>query len=73
MQKDRSDLRATIYYLSIISQLGLTVAVCIVGGLLAGMWIGDWLGGRKIGALVGLLFGLVTGGWTGYRMITRFL
>ena len=73
MQKDRSDLRSTIYYLSIVSQLGLTVVVCIGGGLLAGMWIGDLLGGRRIGALVGLLFGLAAGGWTGYRMLVRFL
>ncbi|MBL0713623.1 MAG: AtpZ/AtpI family protein [Desulfosarcina sp.] len=59
--------------ISIVMQLGLTMAGCIVCCFLAGRWLDQWLGSRGI-LTVGLtLFGVVGGAVVAYRQIMEVL
>jgi len=69
MREDFSFLRV----LGLIGTLGLSVALCVVGGVYGGMWLDGKLGTRGVMLLVGLFFGLGCGALVAYRMIVRSL
>jgi ATP synthase protein I len=60
-------------YFALFSEIGLTLLVTVLAGVLVGYWIDQQLGTLPIFVLVGLLIGLTTGAVAMYRMISRFL
>jgi len=54
MRLDPKTLRA----MSLVSGLGFSIAVCLIGGILAGHWADDQLHTRPLFLMVGILFGL---------------
>jgi len=55
--------------LSIIMQLGLTMAGCIIFCLFAGLYLDRFLGTRGIFTTIFIIFGVIGGGVTVYRQI----
>lgn len=55
--------------LSIIMQLGLTMAGCIIFCLFAGLYLDRFLGTRGIFTTIFIILGVVGGGVTVYRQI----
>lgn len=61
--------RAWAQNLSIVMQLGLTMAGCILFCLWVGLTIDKWLGTKGIFVTIFILLGIVGGGVTVYRQI----
>jgi hypothetical protein len=59
--------------LSIVLQLGLTMAGCIVCCFFAGRYLDRWLGTRGVLTVLLTLFGVVGGGVVSYRQISEIL
>jgi len=57
--------------LALVGQLGLVVAVCIVGGVLVGGYADRMLGGRGLVLVGGIVLGLAAGVYGAYRIISR--
>jgi hypothetical protein len=55
--------------ISIVMQLGLTMAGCIVACFLAGRWLDEWLGIRGVFTVGLTIFGVVGGAVVAYRQI----
>lgn len=55
--------------LSIVLQIGLTMAGCIIACFFAGRYLDSWLGSRGILTVVLTLFGIIGGGVVSYRQI----
>jgi len=68
-----SDFRSTFYCLSIVSQLGFTIATCVLGGVVVGAWLGEKAHNRTAGVLLGVLAGLATGFWSAYKLLKKVL
>ena len=60
-------------YLALFSEIGITLLVTTLLGVLGGYWIDQRLGTLPIFVLVGLLLGMAAGALAVYRFITRFL
>ena len=60
-------------YFALFSEIGLTLLVTVLAGVLVGYWVDQQLGTLPIFVLVGLLIGLTAGAFAMYRMISRFL
>jgi len=69
MREDFSFIRV----LGLVGSLGLSVALCVVGGVYGGMWLDKKLGTGGVMLVVGLFFGLGCGALVAYRMIARSL
>ncbi|MCX7704217.1 MAG: AtpZ/AtpI family protein [Planctomycetota bacterium] len=59
--------------LGLLSTLGITVAVSVVGGVLGGVWLDSKFRTKPVLMLAGLAVGLVAGCWACYKMIMRSL
>jgi hypothetical protein len=59
--------------LVLVGQLGLVMALCIVGGVLTGVFATRWLGGGGILVALGALLGIVGGGLGAYQLLAREL
>jgi len=57
--------------LAMVGQLGLVMAVCVVGGVLAGVYVDRAVGGRGLVLVGGILLGLAAGGYGAYRVVSR--
>ncbi len=57
-------------YLSLITQLALTMIICILGFFFFGLWLGDRLGLQIPFMVVGLITGIGCGFYFSYRQIT---
>jgi len=55
--------------LSIVLQIGLTMAGCIVASFLAGRYLDRWFGSGGILTVLLTLFGIIGGGVVSYRQI----
>ena len=55
--------------LSIVMQLGLTMAGCIFFSFFLGRYLDQWLGSSGVATLLGILFGIIGGGVVCYRQI----
>ena len=55
MKMDRGTLRA----LALASQIGFSIAACVVVGVLGGLWVDDRLGTRPIFLLLGIILALL--------------
>lgn len=55
--------------LSIVMQLGLTMAGCIFFCFFSGRYLDQWLGTRGIMTTLGTVFGIIGGGVVCYRQI----
>lgn len=62
-----------LVYLALFSQIGITLLVTTLLGVLAGYWLDGQLGTLPIFAILGFLAGAGTGAWADYRLISRFL
>ena len=60
-------------YIALFSEIGVTLTVLILAGVLGGYWVDNRLGTVPIFALTGFFVGLAGGGMAVYRLITRFL
>ncbi len=60
-------------YFALFSEIGITLLVTVLAGVLGGYWIDQQLGTLPIFVLVGLFIGLTAGAVAMYRMINRFL
>jgi len=61
--------RAWTENLSVVMQIGLTMAGCICFCFFVGLYLDRWLGTRGILTVVFILFGIVGGGNVVYRQI----
>ncbi|MGE0084812.1 MAG: AtpZ/AtpI family protein [Desulfococcaceae bacterium] len=59
--------------MTIVMQLGLTMAGCIVFCFVVGRYIDTWLGVRGIFVTLFILFGVVGGGVVVYRQINEII
>ena len=59
--------------LSILMQIGLTMAGCIVFCLFIGLYLDRWLGVKGIFVTIFTLLGVIGGGVTVYRQINEIL
>jgi hypothetical protein len=59
--------------LSIVLQVGLTMAGCILCCFLAGRYLDRWLGGNGVLTVMLTLFGIIGGGVVSYRQIMEIL
>ena len=68
-----ADRRELARLLGLVSELGLTVVISLLAGVLAGYYADRWLGtGGPLTAL-GAVAGLAGGLWRCYRRISSFL
>jgi F0F1-type ATP synthase assembly protein I len=65
--------RAWAENLSIVMQIGLTMAGCIVLCFFVGLYLDKWLGTRGIFVTIFILLGIVGGAVTVYRQISETL
>ncbi|MEW5910494.1 MAG: AtpZ/AtpI family protein [Thermodesulfobacteriota bacterium] len=61
--------RAWLENLSIVMQIGLTMAGCILFCFFLGRYIDKWVGTRGVFVTVFIIFGIVGGAGTTYRQI----
>lgn len=60
-------------YLALFSEIGITLLVTTLIGVLAGYWLDRQLATLPIFLVVGMLLGFGGGGYAVYRLINRFL
>lgn len=60
-------------YLALFSEIGVTLMVTTLVGVLAGYWLDQKLATLPIFVVVGMLLGFGGGGYGVYRLINRFL
>ena len=65
--------RAWTESLSIVMQIGLTMAGCIVFCFFIGLYLDKWLGTRGIFVTIFIILGIVGGAVTVYRQILKTL
>jgi F0F1-type ATP synthase assembly protein I len=65
--------RAWAESLSIVMQIGLTMAGCIVFCFFIGLYLDKWLGTRGIFVTIFIILGIVGGAVTVYRQISETL
>jgi F0F1-type ATP synthase assembly protein I len=73
MRFDYKKHRGWIENVSILMQIGLTMAGCILFCLLIGFYLDRWLGTRGIFVTVFTLLGVIGGAVTVYRQIREIL
>ncbi len=65
--------RNILYSLSLITQVGLVIAVAIIIGLLLGRWLDGLLGLRVGFTLLGIIFGVGAGLFSAFRLLQSAL
>lgn len=60
-------------YLALFSEIGISLLVTTLVGVLTGYWVDTQLGSLPIFVLVGFLIGAGSGTVLIYRLVTRFL
>ena len=65
--------RAWAENLSIVMQIGLTMAGCIVFCFFVGLYLDKWLGTRGVFVTIFIILGIVGGAVTVYRQILQTL
>jgi ATP synthase protein I len=60
-------------YAALFSEIGISLLVTTLVGVLAGYWIDQKLGTVPIFAIIGFLVGAGAGSLMIYRLVTRFL
>ena len=65
--------RAWTESLSIVMQIGLTMAGCILFCFFIGLYLDRWLGTKGIFVTIFIILGIVGGGVTVYRQILKTL
>lgn len=73
MRFDYKKHRGWVENVSILMQIGLTMAGCILFCLLIGFYLDRWLGTRGIFVTVFTLLGVIGGAVTVYRQIREIL
>jgi ATP synthase protein I len=73
MQFDYKKHRGLIENLSILMQIGLTMAGCIVFCFFVGFYLDRWIGTKGIFVALFTLLGVIGGGVTVYRQIREIL
>ena len=59
--------------MSIVSQLGLTMAGCILFCLYIGHLLDKWIGTKPLFTTIFIILGIIGGGVTAYRQIEKVL
>ena len=65
--------RAWVENLTIVTQLGLTMAGCIAFCFFIGLYLDRWLGTRGIFTAIFIILGVIGGGVTVYRQILEII
>ena len=65
--------RAWVENLSIVMQIGLTMAGCIVFCFFVGLYLDKWLGTKGIFVTIFIVLGVIGGGVTVYRQIMEII
>ncbi|UCE54720.1 MAG: AtpZ/AtpI family protein [Desulfobacterales bacterium] len=65
--------RAWVENLSIVMQIGLTMAGCIVFCFFIGLYLDKWLGTKGIFVTIFTILGVIGGGVTVYRQIMEII
>lgn len=61
--------KAWVENIALVTQLGLTMAGCILFCFAIGYYLDKWLGTKGLFIVVFLLLGIAGGGYTAYRQI----
>jgi len=67
--KLRSGEKNTLEDFALVSQLGFTMAGCIIFCFTVGYWLDAWLNAHGFLIAIGIILGVVGGGWTVFRQI----
>ena len=59
--------------LTIVMQLGLTMAGCILFCFFVGFYLDKWLGIRGLFTTIFIILGIIGGGYTTYRQIMEIM
>ena len=54
-----------------VTSLAMTLAICVIVGLVGGRWIGKKLGSQDVGTLAGVAFGVTAAGYELRRVVRR--
>jgi len=65
--------RAWADNLAIVTQIGLTMAGCIVFCFFIGLYLDKWIGTRGVFVTIFILLGVIGGGVTVYRQISKVI
>lgn len=65
--------RAWVENLSIVMQIGLTMAGCIVFCFFVGLYLDKWIGTKGIFVTIFTILGVIGGGVTVYRQIMEII
>lgn len=57
--------------LAMVSQIGITMIVCVFAGVWIGNWLDDKLGTSGICLIIGIFFGIICGFMNIYKLLTR--
>jgi F0F1-type ATP synthase assembly protein I len=60
-------------YLALFSQIGITLLVTTLVGVLGGYWLDGQIGTKPVLAILGFFAGAGLGAWADYRLVSRFL
>jgi hypothetical protein len=60
-------------YLALFSEIGITLLVTTLIGVLGGHWLDGQLGTNPVFAILGFFAGAGLGTWADYRLVSRFL
>ncbi len=63
------DYKNTLNLLTLVTQLGLTMAGSIVFCFAVGFYLDKWIGTKGIFLTIFIILGVLGGGWTVYRQI----
>jgi ATP synthase protein I len=59
--------------LAIVTQVGVSMVVCILGGLALGLWLDSALNTKPLFTLVFILIGVAAGTYSVYRIVMQIL
>jgi len=71
--EDRGPKGNVLVALSLVTELGLAVAIPIVLGVVVGNYVDKHLGTRGLAIVAGVLFGVASGGYNAYRLIAKVM
>ncbi|HHU60960.1 MAG TPA: AtpZ/AtpI family protein [Natronincola sp.] len=66
-------MKESLKYLSLITQVGITIAISIITFIFLGVYLDRFFNLRGVFTLLSILVGCVSGIWLAYKLITKSL
>ena len=69
--KRRQEIRSSVRYFALVSQIGLQFIFCVLLGGFAGLKIDSFLNTTPLFSILGIILGIIAGGISVYRLIIK--